>query len=62
MRRSALEDVPGIGKARAAQLLVRFGSVQRIAALEPEELCAVPGLGPALARKIVAHLRGEGGE
>ena len=34
--------------------------VQRIAALEPEELCAVPGLGPALARKIVAHLRGEG--
>ena len=60
LRRSALEDVPGIGKARAAQLLVRFGSVQRIAALEPEELCAVPGLGPALARKIVAHLRGEG--
>ena len=62
LRRSALEEIPGIGKARAAQLLVRFGSVQRIAALEPEELCAVPGLGPALARKIVAHLRGEGGD
>ena len=63
LRRSALEEIPGIGKARAAQLLVRFGSVQRIAALEPEALRVVPGLGPALARKIIAHLRGEeGGE
>ncbi|NLL36830.1 MAG: excinuclease ABC subunit UvrC [Fretibacterium sp.] len=57
LRRSALEDIPGIGKARAAQLLVKFGSVQRIATLEPEELSTLPGIGPTLARKIVEHLQ-----
>ncbi|MDR1733110.1 MAG: excinuclease ABC subunit UvrC [Synergistaceae bacterium] len=59
LRRSALEEIPGIGKNRAAQLIVKFGSVQRIARLTPEELGAVPGLGKALAQKIVDHLRGE---
>jgi excinuclease ABC subunit C len=56
LRRSVLEEIPGIGKARAAQLLVKFGSVRRIAAMEPEELCAAAGVGKALAQKIVAHL------
>jgi excinuclease ABC subunit C len=58
LRRSVLEEIPGIGRARAAQLLVKFGSVRRIAAMEPEELCAAAGVGKALARKIVEHLRG----
>ncbi|MDR1376899.1 MAG: excinuclease ABC subunit UvrC [Synergistaceae bacterium] len=57
LRRSALEEVPGIGKTRAAQLLVKFGSVRRIAAMTPEELCAA-GVGKALAEKIVSHLSG----
>lgn len=59
LRRSILEEIPGIGKARAAQLIVKFGSVQRIATLEPEELCTVPGVGAALARKITEYLRNE---
>lgn len=59
LRRSVLEEIPGIGRARAAQLIVKFGSVQRIAMMEPDELCVVPGVGKALARKIVDHLRGE---
>jgi excinuclease ABC subunit C len=58
LRRSVLEEIPGIGKARAAQLLVKFGSVRRIAAMEPEELCAAAGVGRALAEKIAAHLKG----
>ncbi len=59
LRRSVLEEIPGIGKARAAQLIVKFGSVQRIAMLEPEELCIVPGIGKALAKKIIEYLREE---
>lgn len=58
MKRSSLEDVPGIGKARSAQLLARFGSIQRIALLTPEELASVPGLGPVTAKKILDALRG----
>jgi ERCC4-type nuclease len=38
---------------------VKFGSVRRIAAMTPEELCAAAGVGRALAEKIAAHLRGE---
>ncbi|MDR2136869.1 MAG: excinuclease ABC subunit UvrC [Synergistaceae bacterium] len=59
LRRSVLEEVPGIGKARAAQLIVKFGSVQRIAMMNPEELSGVPGVGKALAKKIISYLRGE---
>lgn len=59
LRRSVLEEVPGIGRTRAAQLIVKFGSVQRIAMMEPEELCVVPGVGKALAKKIIDYLRGE---
>ncbi|MDR1377674.1 MAG: excinuclease ABC subunit UvrC [Synergistaceae bacterium] len=61
LRRSVLEEVPGIGKARAAQLIVKFGSVQRIAMMDPDELSSVPGvgIGKTLAKKIIDYLIGE---
>jgi excinuclease ABC subunit C len=59
LRRSVLEDVPGVGKKRAAHLLTHFGSVQNIASLEPEELTALPGIGPEMARRIIETLREE---
>lgn len=54
--KSALEEIPGIGKNRVAQLLSRFGSVRGIAKLRPEELAAVPGVGPILAERILRAL------
>jgi excinuclease ABC subunit C len=62
LRRSILEEIPGIGKARAAQLIVKFGSVHRIAMMTPEELAGVPGIkvGKTLAKKIIEHLRSDG--
>ncbi len=54
--RSTLEDIPGIGKNRASQLLSRFGSLNAILALSPQELAAVPGVGPVLAARIAEAL------
>ena len=59
LRRSILEDVPGVGKKRAALLLTHFGSVQRIASLESAELTVLPGIGPEMARRIIETLREE---
>ncbi|MEA3283400.1 MAG: excinuclease ABC subunit UvrC [Synergistota bacterium] len=58
LRRSALEDIPGIGKRRAAALLARFGSVQQIARLGESALMEVPGIGESHARNILRHLGG----
>jgi excinuclease ABC subunit C len=56
---SQLDDVPGLGPARRATLLRRFGSVRRIAAATPAELALVPGIGPHLADAVLAALRPE---
>ncbi|HYZ56716.1 MAG TPA: excinuclease ABC subunit UvrC [Streptosporangiaceae bacterium] len=55
---SALDDIPGLGPARRAALLKRFGSVRRMSAATPEEIAAVPGIGPRLAEVITGALRG----
>ena len=55
---SALDEVPGVGPARKRELLKRFKSVAGIIAASDEEIAAVPGIGPALARTITEILRG----
>ncbi|MHB1185724.1 MAG: excinuclease ABC subunit UvrC [Desulfobulbia bacterium] len=55
---SALEQIPGVGKARKELLLRELGSMQRIAQASETELGAVAGIGPALAAQIWAHLHG----
>lgn len=50
--RSTLEDIPGIGKNRASQLLSRFGSVRSLMTLSVRELSVIPGVGPVLAKRI----------
>jgi excinuclease ABC subunit C len=53
---SALDGITGLGPAKAKALLRHFGSVAAIRAAGEDELQAVPGIGPALARVIHGSL------
>lgn len=55
---SLLDGAPGVGKAKARQLMAHFGSVKKMMKASMEELQQVPGIGPALASKLHAHLHG----
>lgn len=59
-RRSALDDVPGLGEERKKALLAHFGSVESIARASPEEIQKLPGIGPVLAAKILESLSAKG--
>ena len=59
MRHSRLFDIPGVGKKKATELLVKFGSAEKVAALSPEELQKIPGVGPKMAKKILSALQEE---
>ncbi len=54
--RSALDDIPGVGMKTRIALLRHFGSVDAVARASAEELTAVPGVGPAIAERILAVL------
>ena len=47
-----LQGFPGIGPRRAARLLECFGTLERVVAAEVEDLCAVAGIGLAVAQGI----------
>jgi len=57
---SVLDGVPGLGPARRAALLKKFGSVRKLSSAGAEEIGAVPGIGPKLAATIVAALQATG--
>jgi excinuclease ABC subunit C len=52
LRYSALDDIPGIGKAKKRALLKRFGSVEGVKRASLEDLQTVKGVGARLARLI----------
>jgi len=56
MTDSIMDDLPGIGPTRKRALLRRFGSPDGVLAATREELEAVPGLPPKVARELYAHL------
>ena len=62
MTASALDGIPGLGETRRKALLREFGSVKRLREATPEQIRAVPGIGPALATTVVAHLHREDGQ
>jgi ERCC4-type nuclease len=47
-----LQGLPGVGPARAARLLERFGSVQAVVTASADELATVDGIGEKTAAKM----------
>jgi excinuclease ABC subunit C len=52
IRESLLDEVPGIGGKRKQLLLAHFGSLRRLARASADEIAAVPGIGPVMARAL----------
>ncbi|MDX2232496.1 MAG: excinuclease ABC subunit UvrC [Leptolyngbyaceae cyanobacterium bins.349] len=52
MRRSRLDEIPGLGFQRQKQLLATFRSIDYLREATPEQIAAVPGIGARLAQQI----------
>ena len=52
MRRSRLDEIPGLGHHRQKQLLASFRSIDYIREASTEQIATVPGIGPHLAQQI----------
>ena len=52
MRRSRLDDIPGLGAYRQKQLLAHFRSIDYLREASPEQIAAVQGIGPKMAQQI----------
>jgi len=61
MTASAMDTLPGIGPARRRAILRHFGSPERFMSASREEMEAVPGLPPKVARDLYEHLNKTGG-
>lgn len=53
---SVLDEFPGIGEARKAALLRKFGSIQRLRTATVDQIAQVPGFGEKSARDLRAFL------
>lgn len=53
---SPLDQVAGIGRVRKQVLLRHFGSLRRLCEASEEDLAAVPGIGPKVAKEIRAAM------
>jgi excinuclease ABC subunit C len=55
MRRSSLDEIPGLGHHRQKLLLAEFRSIDYIREASPEQLATVPGIGMAIAQQIYQY-------
>ncbi|MEG4457703.1 excinuclease ABC subunit UvrC [Microcoleus sp. N9_A1] len=55
MKRSRLDEIPGLGHHRQKQLLAHFRSIDYLRLATPEQLAEVSGIGPRLAQQIYAY-------
>ena len=59
MRRSALDDIAGVGPARRKDLVKHFGSVKKLREATVAEIAEVRGFGPATAQKVYDGLHAQ---
>jgi len=52
MRRSRLDDIPGLGHHRQKQLLAHFRSIDYLREASPKQIAEVAGIGPKMAQQI----------
>jgi excinuclease ABC subunit C len=52
MRRSRLEEIPGLGHKRQKELLAHFRSIDYLRLATPAQIAEVQGIGPQLAQQI----------
>jgi excinuclease ABC subunit C len=52
LRRSALDEIPGIGEKRKTALLLEFGSLDALRRAPAEEIARIPGIGIQTAERI----------
>ncbi|HEY7738599.1 MAG TPA: helix-hairpin-helix domain-containing protein, partial [Candidatus Limnocylindria bacterium] len=57
---SIFDEMPGIGPARKAALMKRFGSVRALRDASVEDIAAVPLMSQALAESVKSALAREG--
>lgn len=57
--RTRLEEIPGVGPARVRTLLNAFGSPSAVAQANERQLASLQGISPALASRIIEHMKGE---
>ena len=62
LKTSGLEKIKGIGPAKAKELLLGLGSLEKIKCATAEELCAVPKISPADAESIINYYKNENKE
>ncbi|HUU27394.1 MAG TPA: excinuclease ABC subunit UvrC [archaeon] len=55
--KTRLEEIAGVGPVRSRALIEAFGSAAAVARAGKEQLAAVQGISPALAVKIIEHLK-----
>jgi excinuclease ABC subunit C len=55
MKRSRLSDIAGLGPKRVKDLLGHFRSIDAIQLASPDQIAAVAGIGPAMARQVWEH-------
>lgn len=55
MRRSRLEEIPGLGYTRQKQLLAHFRSIDYLREATPQQIAEVPGIGPKMAQQIYTY-------
>ncbi|MGQ9629674.1 MAG: excinuclease ABC subunit UvrC [bacterium] len=57
LKRSSLDDIPGVGPRRKGELMRHFGSVKKISQATVEELMSVKGISEETARAIYRYYR-----